>query len=337
MGIAPRSRFIVFAAIVVVVVLIGISGYWIISKNYEENPATGADLFVNAIYWSVVTLSTLGSYPGGVELTSSVGKLFTVLTVIFGISTIFIAFPLAISPLLEERMKRIIKPKTMPIPLEEHVIICGYSELGKEVINDLKMHNVNFVVIENDESKIKELSEENIPFVEGDPSEEKVLEKANIHSALSLVTVSDDSLNAFICLTAKKIAPKIRIVSNVQNTDNIKLLKRAGAETVISPKFTAGILLGRQVISDNEFDITNTLAFFGNLEIRQHPITKTSFFIGKTINGSKIRNKTGVLIIGIWKNGKLQLNPLPEQILEDNDILLVMGNKNQINRLKEVL
>lgn len=337
MGIAPRSRFITFAAIVVIVILIGITGYCLIETNYEENPAKDRDLFVNALYWTVVTLSTLGSYPTGVELTSNVGKLFTVFTVILGISTIFIAFPLAIGPLLEERMKRIIKPKTLPIPGKEHVIICGFSKLGKEVINDLKMYDVKFVVIENDENKIKELSDEKIPFVHGDPSEEKVLEKANIYSALSLVSVSDDSLNAFICLTAKKIAPNIRIVTNVQNTENVKILKRAGADMVISPKFTAGILLGRQVISEHELDITNTLAFFGNLEIRQQTITKKSPFIGKTLLEAKIREKTGVLIIGIWRGGECQLNPHPDQLLVEGDILLVMGTRQQVSKLKGVL
>lgn len=337
MGIAPQSRFIAFTIIVIVVILIGIIGYCIIETNYEEKPSKGKDLFVNAIYWTIITLSTLGSYPTGVELTSNVGKLFTVFTVMLGITTIFIAFPLAISPLLEERMKRIIKPKTLPIPNKEHVIICGYSELGKEVINDLKMHKVKFVVIENDENKIKELSEEKIPFVEGDPSERKILEKANIYSALSLVCVSDDSLNAFVCLTSKKIAPNTRIVANVQNNENIKLLKRAGADVVISPKYTAGILLGRQVIREHEFDIKNTLAIFGNLEIRQHTVTKKSQLIGKTLQEAKIREKTGVLIIGIWRNGECQINPHSNQLLMEGDILLVMGTREQVNKLKEVL
>lgn len=337
MGFAPRSRFIAFAAIVTVVILIGIIGYCIIETNYEKDPAHGRDLFVNALYWTIVTLSTLGSYPIGIELTSFIGKIYTIFIVTLGILTIFIAFPLAISPLLEERMKNILKLKTLPIPVENHVIICGYSALGKEVINDLKMHEINFVVIEKNEIEIKKLAKEKIPFIHGDPSEERVLEKANINSALSLVSVSDDSLNAFICLTAKKIAPNIRIVTNVQKTENIKILKRAGAKTVISPKYTAGILLGRQVISSHELDFTNTLAFFGDLEIKQHTITKKSPVIGKSLQDAQIKEKTGVLIFGIWKKGDFQLNPDSNQILEEEDILIIMGTKKQVRKLKEVL
>ena len=55
---------------------------------------------------------------------------------------------------------------------------------------------------------------------------------------------------------------------------------------------------------------------------------KNESYIGKTIRDSKLREKTNGLIVGIEKKRKRILNPESDVILEKDDILWIVGDKN---------
>lgn len=193
-----KNRVVFFSLALFTVFVTGVAGYCFIKTTYGD----GSVSIIDGIYWTVVTMTTLGSYPLGVELTSVAGKIFTGIIVSMGITIVFIGLPLTVAPWFEERMKKVIMPEKTPVPDENHVIVCGYSDTGKEVVETLKMHNFSYVIVEKDDSLEKELS--GIPFVAGDPISEETLKNANISKAASLIAVKDDATNAFICLTAKK-------------------------------------------------------------------------------------------------------------------------------------
>ena len=55
-------------------------------------------------------------------------------------------------------------------------------------------------------------------------------------------------------------------------------------------------------------------------------------FIGKTIRDSQIREKTKAMVVGIERNGKRFLNPDSSLVLEENDILWIVGSKKMLQQ-----
>ena len=70
------------------------------------------------------------------------------------------------------------------------------------------------------------------------------------------------------------------------------------------------------------------------LEIAEFPIYHRSSLLKKSIKKSKIGESTGANIVGIWKGGTLSLNPGSDEIIKRNSILLAVGNKEQLKKLK---
>ena len=327
-----RGRVTLFLSALTLVIASGMIGFYYIKTISGES----FDI-IDAFTWTIVTLTTLGSYTADTALETSLGKLFTSFFVILGISVFFIGAPLILVPWVEKKVKNVLKPKPISIPDKDHVIICGYSDIIDEVIDSLRIHGVDYVLIDNRKDMIDICREKQIPYVFGDPSDDNILTKSNFISAISLIAAMNDEMNAFICLTADNMREDIRIIAIAEKTQNVKTLYASGANRVLNPKLIAGSILGRRACHDYVIDVSGKFATFGDLEIRQYAIPSDSFISNRNIRDLEIRSKTGAIIIGLWKEGKLLLNPDPDEALSEGTTILVMGTKNQLNSFHRLI
>lgn len=315
-----------FLASLLTVIIIGMIGFYYIKLMEGVNPN-----IVDAFSWTIVTLTTLGAYSGETIIESSLGKLFTSIIVILGISVFFVGAPLVMVPWIERRVQSILQPKPIALPKENHVIICGYNELIDEVIDALKLHGFSYIVIDSKSSSIDECREKQIPYIKGDPTDDDILNYAHIKKSVSLIAALNDELNAFICLTAKRIRDDIRIIAIAEKTRNVKTLYAAGAIRVLNPKLITGSILGRRACHDFMIEVSGKFAKFGDLEIRQYAITSSSLIADMSIKEVQIRSRTGTIIIGLWKEGELIINPESHEVLLEGTTVLAMGTDRQLD------
>ena len=88
-----------------------------------------------------------------------------------------------------------------------------------------------------------------------DPSDEASLERAQIREARAVIAATNnDADDALAVLTARDLNPEITIVAAATNRENISKLKRAGADTVISPAMIGGHLLVESAMSDSDVE-----------------------------------------------------------------------------------
>jgi voltage-gated potassium channel len=314
-----RGRVTLFLSALTLVIASGMLGFYYIKTIKGES----FDI-IDAFTWTIVTLTTLGSYTADTALETSLGKLFTSVFVILGISVFFIGAPLILVPWVEKKVKNVLKPKPIPIPDKDHVIICGYSDIIDEVIDSLRVHGVDYVLIDNRKDMIDICREKQIPYVFGDPSDDNILTRSNFNSAISLIAAMNDEMNAFICLTE-------------DNTQNVKTLYASGANRVLNPKLIAGSILGRRACHDYVIEVSGKFAKFGDLEIRQYAIPANSYITDRNIRDLEIRSRSGAIIIGLWKEGKLLLNPDPDESLSEGTTILAMGTKSQLNSFHRLI
>src|SRR5699024_8491528 len=112
--------------------------------------------------------------------------------------------------------------------LKNHYIICGSGQTGQSVIEEFQETNHSFVVIEIDEEKCDDLISRDITAVLGDATHEDVLEACGIKKAKGLIaTLSTDSDNVFVVLTARQMNPDLYIVSRAIDKNTTDKLKKA--------------------------------------------------------------------------------------------------------------
>jgi voltage-gated potassium channel len=136
--------------------------------------------------------------------------------------------------------------------LKEHYIICGYGQVGRTVVDELIKLGLPFVLIEMNESIVKELLREGLNVIQGDARRRSVLLSAGIEQAKFICTLIDnDADNLYITITAKMLNPKIKVISRAGNLRYAEAMKGAGADEVVVPEYEGGMVVGR-IISRHE-------------------------------------------------------------------------------------
>ena len=294
---------------------------------------------------TVITVSTVGF--GEVKTLSAQGQIFTSFLII----TTFGTFAYTISNLtryvLSGQYKIYLKTfQTMNAleRLEDHVIVCGYGRNGKQAIKTLRAHNQNFVVIETD-AKIVEKAREQDPdllVVEGDATDDNILEQVGIKSAKAIIaTLPKDADNLFVVLTARDLNKNINIISRASDDRSEHKLRIAGANNVILPDKVGGSHMASLVTTPDLMDFLDHISVLGDDESTLVEIQfkyLPSDFEHKSILELEKRYETGARIIGFkTPDNRIIVNPSPNTELVPKSKLFVLGNSEQIVKLKQAL
>jgi voltage-gated potassium channel len=297
--------------------------------------------WVDAIYMTIITVTTVGY--GEVSPLDEEAKLFTVFLIVISV----FVFAYAISVITEyilsrSTLRNIIQRKTIKKirRMENHIIICGFGRNGREAAEKLTAHNQEFVIIEKDRKIIERYENSEVSFVEGNASEDEVLERAGIHSAKCLITaLPSDADNLFVVLSARQINGKLLIISRASQESSYKKLKLAGADNVIMPDKIGGEHMASLVVVPDLVEFIDNLSISGKNttnveEIHTEDVTSSSEEI--TLKELDLRRKTGCTVIGYkTPQGEYIINPGADLKLVKESKIIVLGRPEQIELLKQ--
>ncbi len=189
---------------------------------------------------------------GDVTPQTPTARLFAPSYLVLGTASFAIALGTLLRPAIEARFQRALGAMSDSelTLLDDHLIIVGYGDLTEPIIEELADSDRKFVVT-RDRDEATRLSERNITVLVGDPSDEEPLERVGIGRARALVAATnDDAQDALAILTARELSPELRIVAAATDRENIKKLRRAGADEVISPAVIGGHMFVQSALGE---------------------------------------------------------------------------------------
>jgi len=296
----------------------------------------------DAIFMTAITVSTVGF--GEVRPLSGTGRIITLFIILFGITIAGYTLGTFIRMLIEgeisERLGRQKVAKKIS-GLKNHFIICGFGRIGKLITKELLKNNEKVIVIENDAKRIPELEAMSVTYMLMDASDENTLLKAGIMRSKGLVTaVMSDADNVFITLTARMLHPEIYIMARASDAKNEKKLLSAGANKVVSPYLIGGQRMAQMLVRPTVVDFIDIATMDDKLGLRMEEakISPKSRYRGKTLIESNLRKDFGVIIVMIKKaNGEMKFNPQPNEILEENDVIVMLGKINDVEKINNII
>jgi voltage-gated potassium channel len=327
-------RFFVPVIILNTLLVIGTAGYMLID-DYS---------FFDAFYMTVITVATVGY--GEVQPLSVAGKIFTSFLIITSFGTFAYAVSYITKFVVDGELNQFFKNQRLNTAIEklsDHVIICGYGRNGRQAAQVLKKHNKRFVVIEKNTELTAQISHKFSDLVlTGDASQDEQLIKAGIMKAKALITtLPQDSDNVFIVLSARHLNPKLTIVSRASDDGSDTKLKIAGADNVIMPDRVGGAHMASLLLKPDVMEFLDfvTLQSSDDNNLEEIPLSTVSEELkNKTLKELELRNKSGANIIGYkTAEGEYIVNPGADTVIRPHSKLFVLGNPEQIKKLKEIL
>lgn len=327
-----RNNIIVLMSLILTIVLTGTIGYKVLLETS----------FLDALYMTVITISTVGY--GEIAEMDVEAKIFSIILIFISLGTVSYLFSTLVSSLLEGDLKKAWRRRNMEKEIKkikDHYIICGAGETGYQSIKKFKEKAVDFVVIDKSEDTVDNLVEEDVLTILGEASEESILIKANIASAKGLITaLPSDAENVYTVLTARQMNEDLYIVSRAINKNATGKLKKAGADNTISPNEIGGSRMASLMIRPNVMSFLDVVTRAGDviLDLEEVKIFPNSDLINKKLKDSEIPQRTGLIVLAIKKKGseELSFNPSSTEKLEEGDAMIVLGQSEQVDDLREM-
>jgi len=296
--------------------------------------------FWDAFYMTVTTVATVGFRE--VHPLTLAGQVFTILLIFGGVGTAFYTVTLLASIIVEGGLHRRFEGRRVTRMLEQikdHFILCGYGRIGEIITAELHQQGVPLVVIERNPERVRQAIERGWLAIEADASREEVLMRAGIHRARGLIAaVGTDAENVFAVLTARVMRPDLFIIARVEADDAEPKLRRAGADRVISPYHIGANHMVQTALRPAVVDFVHLATSSERLDLsmEQVHIHDKSALAGQTIAGADIRQKFGVIIVGIKRaGGAMEFNPPAEAVMQTGDELVVLGRTESVKALEK--
>ncbi|MBW4668175.1 MAG: cation:proton antiporter [Cyanomargarita calcarea GSE-NOS-MK-12-04C] len=251
------------------------------------------------------------------------------------------------------------------LPFKDHVVVCGYGRVGRNLVKLLQLHNLPVVVIDQSESRIQQVRDAGVPYVYGNCASFHVLETAGITSASCMAIALPDPMSIRLSLKrALELSPELDVVVRATNDKNIEMLYQLGAREVVQPEFEASIEMATYVLTDlglspvivqREMQEIRDRHYFdlrpeeSAAEVSRHlqqatrdfnrkwyPLPVASPLVGMTLEEADMRYLTGVSLMAIRRADGIEIDyPDAQTKLQEGDRLLVVGSEDELAALEE--
>jgi voltage-gated potassium channel len=326
-------KILIGVLILLLILVLGSSGYILI----EETNLT------DALYMTVISITTVG-FKEVIPL-SPAGKYFTILLIFGGVGFFLYIVSVITEAMIEGGLNTFLGRRKMEkkmAAMKDHYIVCGFGRIGKVISKILHENHRTFVIIENNTDEIKAIEELGYLVLEGDSTNDDILQKAHLMDAKALIAVtSSDADNVYIILSAKGLKPDIYVLarSSGKKGAETKLL-RAGANKVFSPYEIGARRMAQSLVRPTVIDFIDLTVHEGELGLRLEElrVSENATFNGKTLMESGIRSEYDLIVVAIKRQmGEMLFNPSSTTEILTGDILVVLGEHTNIQSLEKKL
>lgn len=296
--------------------------------------------WIDAVWMVVVTISTVG-YSEQSTLPPSV-QMFTALVIVFGISASAYTFGGLVQWMIEGELERVMGVRRMTREvnrMRNHIIVCGYGRMGHRLASELKSQGRTVVVIEINHDSVAEATADGLVCIDGDATEEDVLESAGIAHAHSLVAaLPNDAESVFITLTARNLNPELRIIARAEQESTEKKLRQAGANHIVLPTVVGAGQMVRMITRPSTAELMELFSqnSLVDLELDEIEVPADSRLVGVTIRDTNAHRDHQLLFVAIKQcEGKMVFSPDAKHRIGAHEILMVIGHRDGIDQFRK--
>ena len=289
--------------------------------------------WLTGLYWTLTVMTTLGF--GDITFHSDTGRLFSIVVLGTGVIFMLVLLPFTFIEFFYAPWMRAQEasraPRSLPETVARHVVFTVYDAVAEALIPMLRRYGHPYVVVCRTVAEALALGEKDVSVMVGDLNDPETCRRARLDQAAMLFTAQSDAVNASVTFTAREAAPHLAIVATASSSEARDVCVIAGATEVLRLEELMASMLARRVsLRDSDAHIIGSL---GSLHIAEATPAGTALS-GKKLLHSRIRELTGVNVIGAWRQGTLGLAE-PGMELKDHTLLVLAGTEKQIEAYNE--
>lgn len=229
--------------------------------SYIDNVAHDGVSFIDALYYSTVTVTTTG-YGDITPLTPHARLLSAVVITPLRIGFLVLLVGATLEVLANEG-RRSMRDAGWRRNMRNHTVVIGYGTKGRSAITTLRSHDIpadRIVVIDAKTAAVAEANRNGLAAFEGDATRRELLRRAEIGKAREvIITLPRDDTAILTTLTVRQLNARCHIVVAGREEENLPLLRESGADSVVTSADAVGRLLGLSSVNPHVGEVVDDL------------------------------------------------------------------------------
>jgi voltage-gated potassium channel len=289
-------------------------------------PAQFPTIF-DGIWWAFVTGATVG-YGDYVPLSTS-GKIVAILLILTGGA--FIAFYISSLSSAAIQHEQDLEKGKLSYKGSSHIIMIGWNERTRQLIEIMLETKPSHRIVLIDHS-LQHVSFRDFPvhFIQGNPTEDHILHKANIKQADRVLITADvseserqaDNMTILTAVAVRGNNKEIPIIAEILSKIQIENALRAGATTIVRPNDFLSELLFHELSHlkqatpfEDIYQLLKTQQFY-HTKLPDELDDQPFYYI------SSLHMEKEQILLGVIRNKQYHLNPPAGFRVKKDDILL---------------
>lgn len=283
----------------------------------------------SSVYWTVVTMSTLGY--GDITFTSDLGRVYSLIVLLAGSVLILVLLPFTFIQVVylpwRAAARRAGAPRQLPESTREHVILTELDPISEALIGRLAAAGVDYVLLVEDVEQGLALHDEGYRVAVGALDDPDTYRRVRAPQAALLFTSRTDQSNTNIVSTLREVAADVPAVATARSEDAVDILELVGADRVLRPGELLGAAFARRTLPPTAR--SSAVARFHDLVVAEATAAGTEL-VGRSLADLRLRQRFGVTVVALWERGRLELGT-PASVVEDHSILVLVGSQEEID------
>ena len=208
--------------------------------------------------------------------------------------------------------------------------VFGLGRYGMAVAQELVENGMEVLAVDSDQNIVND-AVAILPVCKcADVTDSEVIERLGIGHIDTVIVCMASNLEASVmAVTLCKEAGVKNVIAKCGNQMHQKILLKIGADQVVFPEHESGIRLAKNILSSGFIDMISLSKDVSIVEI-----DVKDEWIGKNLVELNLRKKHGFNVVAIKKNGQVNVNIHPEQIMDADTTLIVIANVSRLEKYK---
>jgi voltage-gated potassium channel len=284
--------------------------------------------WITAIYWTLVTMSTLGY--GDIAFESDLGRLFSLVVLLSGSVFILVLLPFTFIQFVflpwMESSQRARAPRRLDDGVRDHVVFTSTGPIESALVQRLDRAGIGHVTLVADVDEALRLHDDGLPVMVGDFDDPDAYRAAGVERATLVVTTRADTSNTNVAFTVREISGDVKIAATASSEASVDVLELAGCDEVLRLGEMLGAALARRVLAPH--GRSQVIGRFDDVLIAE-AVTPVAL-AGQTLHETRLRALTGLTVAGIWHRGRLHV-ARPTTVVEPGNTLVLAGSRDHLS------
>jgi len=316
------DRRFIFALVPFVLVMVAIGA---VIVTIVEKPIN-LESFAASFNWALLT--TMGRSPAGF-VTTPVGWLVFWILVIFGVTLVGTITAALVAVVVNFLLK---EGQGMGVSgFRDHVVVCGWNATARDLIRELRNddRHVRIVLIHGGD---RNPAGDGVYYVKGEPTDAGDLRRAGIEEAAAAVVFplesggDADMKSILATLTIRSMAPRVRVVAEVNDPRHVDHFRRAGADELMVTSHIASRLLARSAIYPGLTDLVADLVSSGGSELYGVQVPPNCVGLTFDAASSRLHTEHQATLLAIRRHGHVHFTAPPSFLVQADDLAVVIAD-----------